>query len=168
MNPEQHSLERLNWQVFATLTFSSESRSENERKRSSCLFAWLRYAASKTGVHFARLLWVVRLERGEHGARIHFHVVMGGMPGNVGDGLRFALKHFWEGGLDKNNMPQRWGFADVRRWDKGRRALDYILKPGFELKAANAYEVQRFGGIRSQVTLSKSVVRALARLDAGI
>jgi len=74
VNPESYTREIVNWQFFGTLTYKKERMPE--RVRMTMLFSWLRKAAENFRVHFPKLVWVVRQERGETFGRLHHHVLI--------------------------------------------------------------------------------------------
>ena len=155
MSPDVYSLSLETWQFFVTLTYRSEDEAKNHVKvpgideRRRMLFAFVRKLAkgSKTNkegeriekVHFSKLLWACREERGEFKGRYHFHILISGLPpGRLNTAERFVIKSMWKavGG----------GFADVRVFDSQLSGVQYILK-GLEVwsrSRANAYEMQKF------------------------
>lgn len=118
-------------------------------------FALLRKQAFNSGVHFRRLLWCLRVERGESTGRLHFHAVIAGFnPSWVHFGTCKAFEKLWQrvGG----------GWATVMVYSQTSDGLDYILKG--ELTGLSAarfagdyHELTKFGG-SCEVTLSESVV----------
>ncbi|MBL9144006.1 MAG: hypothetical protein JNM99_10035 [Verrucomicrobiaceae bacterium] len=143
------------WAFFVTLTFASKDESGNALnvpgfiERRKMLFAFLREAANgrkknKAGkriesLPFARLLWLVREERGEQKGRYHFHILLDGLPPTrINKTECFALKAVWRG--------VGGGFADVRLYDTGLPGVSYVMK-GLEQWSrvnANAYEMRKF------------------------
>ena len=149
MKPEIFHLARIGWQFFGTLTFKQERLPE--RVRLAMWFAFARITAGKSQVHFRRLLWVLRQERGERFGRRHFHYLIGGLPpGTVHPGECFAQMATWEkvGG----------GMARVYVFDQSLNGLDYIAKC---LDAGLAYETGKFGSGDSDLTLSHSTLAFL-------
>src|SRR5438034_1126973 len=74
--PEEHALRNFHWQLFITLTFTSDQLKPGSRR--VLMFSWLRdVAGSVPQTHFRKLLWVSRFERGR-GLRGHFHLCIAG------------------------------------------------------------------------------------------
>jgi len=125
------------------------------------LFASLRQCAGNFGLHFKKLLWCVRSERGEMTERHHFHSLIGGLPSfAVKTATCFSIMRQWEriGG----------GMSRVYPYDSSLDGAEYVLKGCEEvLKAGSArvgasqYELTKFGG-SCDVTLSESLIRHLA------
>ena len=154
-NPELHSLAAVSWQYFCTLTFKSE---KNMRFGPAMFISLVRLQAQCFGVHFKKVLWVVRHEKGTVGGRPHFHAVIAGLPPSAGSRNCFAIKSQWErlGG----------GMARISEYISTLDGLDYILK-GAELTestvrrwAGDYHELSKFGD-SCEVTLSESVARLL-------
>jgi hypothetical protein len=117
--PETHSLRKLYWQFFVTLTFQSDRLWPETRR---CLmFSWLRgVAGSIPRTHFRRLLWVSRFERGR-GLRGHFHLCIGGIPSPLATvDLCRQLELAWQ-----NRVHAR---AEVLLYDHARDGVGYIMK----------------------------------------
>lgn len=150
--PDFHVLARVPWRYFVTLTFKRET---NIGAQNRMLFAWLREAARKFGVHFHRLLWVCRREQGEKFGRLHLHVLIGGV--NVGSVTRkscFDLMNRWEalGG----------GIARVTLYDTRLSAGEYLFKT--ERDGGRVYEESKFDSRRSELMLAHALRGALRRL----
>jgi hypothetical protein len=160
MNPEQFILHRTQWQFFVTLTFKDEKVAERRGVR--LVFAYLRRAAKWFRVYFPRLRWVARLEAGELNGRLHYHVLIAGLPERaVQSRTCHALVALWE---------KRWrlGLADARLWEKGRDAVSYITKGAsdFSLVGANQYEASKFGS-RCAVITSECLLNTVSALKDG-
>lgn len=156
MNPELFTLTQIDWEFFATLTFKQEKLSDTVRIK--MFFAWLRTQCEHGGIHFHKLLWFVRMERGELTGRKHFHALLAGFTSRHRTTTTcFAMMKDWEkhGG----------GMARVYQWSNSLDGVDYLLK---ELQAeavkireaGNFYEAQKFGG-SCDLMLSKSLVTVL-------
>ncbi len=153
MNPEQYALRNTAWQFFATLTFKRDQISEPRRVK--LFFAFARKVAGWFRVHFPRLKWALRLEHGEKNGRLHFHVLIAGLPESAAQSVTcHAMEKLWEHSM-------RVGIAKVRVWEHGRDAVSYILKddPGYSLRSANQYESAKFGSSRCMVKLSESLLK---------
>ena len=155
-NPELHALAAVNWQYFCSFSFRSEKHCA--RFGPQMFVALLRIQARSFGVHFSRLLWCLRRERGESTSRWHFHAVIAGLPPSAAARNCLALMSQWEslGG----------GIARVSVYNSSLDGLDYILK-GSGLTGSTAarwagdyHELSKFGG-SCDVTLSESVCRHL-------
>src|SRR5258706_13619776 len=116
-NPELNALSRVDWQFFCTLTFKKET---SERVRLTMFFSWLRTIGENAGVHFKRMLWCLRVEKGEATGRLHFHSVIAGLPPHFVNRMTcMATMAIWEkhGG----------GMARVSQYSSALDGIDYIL-----------------------------------------
>jgi hypothetical protein len=150
-NPDQHVLRDTQWQFFVTLTFKREELSFGRRIK--LFFGFGRKVASWFRVYFPRLKWALRMEAGEKNGRLHFHVLIAGLPENSMQTVTCkAMEKLWE-------KTMRVGIADARLWEQGRDAVSYITKGqgDFSCVGANGYEHNKFGG-RCAVILSKSLL----------
>ena len=143
-------LSKLHWQFFGSLTFKSERLPE--RLRISMFFALLRKTAKDFRLHFPRLPWCLRQERGEIGGRRHFHFLLTGLPPNAASVKTcMTLKTRWEqlGG----------GFARVSEFNPQLNGVDYLTKClGHEsLSGGDCYESAKFGFRSCDLMLSKAV-----------
>jgi len=148
--PELRVLAVVRWQLFLTLTFKREAI--RDKVRGTMLMTFIRKFENVTQAVPRRLLWCCRRERGEIGSRLHFHLLIGGLPTKrVHKGLCFQTMRLWEsmGG----------GFARVRVFDPVLDGLGYVLKG---LDGADGYESGKFAG-RSELTLSESCRRVVRR-----
>jgi hypothetical protein len=155
MSPDVYTLSLETWQYFVTLTYRSEDGEKNRvsvpgsDERRKMLFSFLRSILAtkrdkKTGhaidkVHWSRLIWAAREERGELKGRYHFHLLVSGFPpGRVNAVQRFAMKA----------MASRAGFghSDVRAFDPTLSGVKYVLKglDEWSRRSANAYEMGKF------------------------
>jgi hypothetical protein len=156
--PEADILFKQMWQLFATLTFSGHV--PVLRKRMCMSFAWLRQVSRASKIEFSSLLWVLRNERGEIGAREHFHCLIAGLPAGCTEiAWRFRFKNMWEslGG----------GMARVRRYDTLQSGVSYVTKCldiSWDHDRANYYEFRKFLDQSCELTLSHSLIRAHRRL----
>lgn len=179
--PEVHIMSRIDWQVFGTLTFKSESLTCGRRQK--MWFAELRALSRWQHVHFSKLLWVLRIEQGEVTGRTHFHCLIGGLPeaavmGGItfrradgsldcGNRLTHALEGKWARlGLnpaDKQNRISRFSLYDARL-----NGASYIIKClGAEDSgrlSKDIYETAKFMWDDRQLILSDSVHRVVERL----
>ncbi|WP_050028240.1 hypothetical protein [Verrucomicrobium sp. BvORR034] len=176
MSPDVYNLSLETWQYFVTLTYRSEDGEKNHVSvpkvdgRRHMLFAFLREVAKglkKNGegkridkVHFSKLLWAAREERGEFKGRYHFHILISGLPpGRMNQTERFTIKEIWKrcGG----------GHSDVRIFDTRLSGVQYVLK-GLEewsRSRANAYEMRKFeeSDYGREVILANACVEKWAR-----
>ena len=153
-NPELLSLSIIDWQLFCTFTFKQNELSE--RVRLAMLFAVLRTLAHNSGLHFKKLLWVVRTERGEQFGRLHYHALIAGLPSH------------WKNWATANSLEKLWrkiggGHPRVSVFNPSLDGVDYILKRGDELarslsarRGGDNHELCKFGG-SCDLTLSESV-----------
>jgi hypothetical protein len=153
MNPEKHQLDFVQWQFFCTFTFKTLEVTETVWLK--MYFAIMREQADNFGVHFLKILWVLRNEKGEITARPHFHALIAGLPTSaVTHATCFSFMKIWEkhGG----------GQARVRVYDPTLSGVGYVLKGVDEVYTAGAnwYELGKFG-MRCDVMLSMSLIRHL-------
>jgi hypothetical protein len=154
--PELMSLTLTEWQFFCTFTFRRDRMPE--RVRLSMFFALLRTQALNFGVHFKRLMWVLRREQGESTGRYHFHALIAGCPPHtVMAPTCFRFEQIWRklGG----------GHPKVSIYNPTLDGVDYILKNGDELArslatrfAGDYHEITKFGG-PCDLMLSESLMR---------
>jgi len=152
-NPESYQLERLPWQLFGTLTFTSERLPEAARIK--MWFALARQSSSAFRVYFPSAIWCLRQELGEATGRKHFHYLFGGLPQSaITQSTCFAQMAMWErlGG----------GMARVRVYDGAQNGVSYIAKClGSEAK--DSYEFSKFAS-SSDLMLSKAGWARLGRV----
>jgi hypothetical protein len=157
-NPELFSLSLCDWQLFCTFTFKQPKLSE--RVRLAMFFALARTQAGNFGLHFKRMMWVLRREHGEATGRYHFHALLAGLPPHVvHQGTCLATMKIWErvGG----------GMARVTVYNPSLDGVDYILKEGDEQirssasrRAGDYHELTKFGGT-CDLMLSESLCEHL-------
>ncbi len=152
MNPEKHLLHTVGWQFFCTFTFKTLNVSEAVWLK--MYFALMRKQADNFGVHFTKILWVLRKEKGEITQRPHFHALIAGLPASaVTPATCFSFMKIWES--------LRGGQARVRVYDSTLTGVEYVLKgvdEAYVNAGANWYELGKFG-MRCDVMLSMSVIR---------
>jgi hypothetical protein len=141
-----YTLQRVHWQFFGTLTFRSAKLPE--RVRLSMFFALVRCLCRWHKVPFRKCVWALRQEHGEITGRLHFHLLIAGLPPYaVQVATAMSIKAQWEriGG----------GMARVREYDSREQGLEYLLKC---LNAgANLYEVTKFSYSADEVMLANSI-----------
>lgn len=152
MNPEKHLLDYVEWQFFCTFTFKTLKVSEAVWLK--MYFALVGEQADNFGVHFSKILWVLRREKGEATGRPHFHALIAGLPASaVTSGTCFSYMKLWEklGG----------GVTRVRVYESSLAGVDYVLKgvdEAYTNAGANWYELGKFGS-HCDVMLSRSLIR---------
>jgi len=156
--PDAHTLSKVDWQFWITLTFKSES--STEKLRQSLWFSLLRDVAGWWRVDFRRLLWIRRTELGEMTERLHYHALLGGLPTeSVNRPTCFSIKNDWErlGG----------GMARVYVYARDRNALHYVLDADFVTsRGAAQHEASKYGKT-SSVTCSEGVLRLITQRQGG-
>lgn len=153
MVPEVLILQKIEWQFFGSLTFKSENLPESIRKRMWWSFA--RQVCKWFHVHFNKLIWCLRIEKGEVGGRIHFHFLMAGLPSSaVKVSTCFSMMRQWN--------RKRGGFARVSVFDPILNGGDYILKNLEYTDGGKMYETAKFNSEDSSLILSKSCYRIAA------
>lgn len=144
------------WQVFGTLTFAGVE--PNLCASRKIVFAHLYRAAKLLRIPFPRLVWALRVERGEKGGRLHYHCLLGGADGKrVTLATCFVLNSLWE------RLP-RAGMARHRLFDRKQAgAVAYVASclANGDTVGADFYESMKFGSIGSDVTLSNSLGRSV-------
>jgi hypothetical protein len=137
------------WQFFATLTFSG-SPEPSGPARAKMLFTWLRKLARAYRLPWTGIFWLAREECGEIGGRVHFHVLVSGLPPRaVSKSSNFALKNLWE------SIPGG-GIARVYVYDTRLSGVQYVMKgledgTGWQRNAAGvAYEVGKFSAVEAK------------------
>ena len=156
MKAESHLLNRVEWDLFCTFTFKSLRLSDAVKVK--MFFALMRQEAENLHVHFKRLMWCLRSERGEVTARFHFHALIAGLPSwAVSEATCFSFMRMWEnlGG----------GMARVRVFNPLLAGVDYTLKgvdDAYWVVGGNIYELKKFGG-RCDVMLSESLIAHLSQ-----
>lgn len=159
--PAVMALSRFDWDLFVTLTFVRETMPMVLRRK--YWFEFARTLAGNYSVHFRRLLWMLRTERGEQGGRFHYHALVGGLPHHARhERTCLVLMSQWE---HQRPLVQRrapdgtlrmlsrfCGMARVRVFDPGMDGLDYFVEETTEggsriytLMGANKYETEKFG-----------------------
>lgn len=147
-----HTLARVQWDFFTTLTFKNPLPKESVRW--SMFWRWARHVSEICEVPHKSLLFALRGEKGEIGARYHWHCLVGGIPACNWINLQYRLVGVWWQISNKAH-------CDVRLYDRSLAGADYISKC---LSGANAYEVNKYSRA-DEVTLSDSVFKLIRRLD---
>jgi len=169
VNPEAKAAGLVEWQLFTTLTFARDGLAD--KVKYSLLFAWLREVAKRSGVSFKRLKWLCRQEAGEITGRLHFHLLLGGLPPDyVTIANCFRLMVLWDHEPEKKapnyeGKKLRVGMARVRKFSSDLDGVGYVLK-GFKdnlLSGADIYEFSKFSLDTSSVTLSEALIYELQR-----
>jgi len=142
------------WQYFVSLTFAgAEPTITCSRK---LVFAHLYRASRLLRVPFGRLVWCLRIERGERLGRLHYHALIGGSVIKPTIGLCFTLNALWDA------LP-RCGFARHRLYDGKQNGVAYVTTclaiPGST--GADFYESQKFGSRGSDVMLAGALLRVV-------
>ena len=154
--PEAWRLRKVHWQLFVTLTFRADLLSLSSRRK--LLFSWLRKTAEvPPKVHFKRLLWVARYERGGSSRRGHYHLCIAGKGRDaVTVALCVSLEAAW--------CQLSGARSEVRPYDHGRDGVGYVLKlPAQLVTGTNWASVKMNDGDDQIPTLSKSLFAALRR-----
>jgi hypothetical protein len=154
MNPEVYSLSLINWQFFVTLTFKSEKLSVVTRLK--MFFALARTGAKNFGIHFPKLIWCLRSERGESTGRLHYHVLFAGFPKHaLTTATCFSLMKQWEG--------FGGGIPRCSLYSSKLDGVGYVLKGcsnEFDRASGDFYEAKKFG-LNCDVMLSESIFHVL-------
>jgi hypothetical protein len=155
-SPDIWTLSLIEWQFFGTLTFKQLRLPE--RVRIGMFFAALREFADTYQVHFPKLLWCLRFEKGEATGRPHFHYLLAGLPRQgMNKGANFCQMEHWE--------LQGGGMARVHLFDQRLNGVGYITKclgESSEL-GGDVYESSKFGGGHCTLMLSHSAEKVIRR-----
>jgi len=158
----QHSpfnllLSRIDWSVFATLTFRGDEPSESRLMR-ECQ-QWHGWAAYVNHEQARRIFWVARVERGERGGRLHLHSLVRLRPEIAfryfvpGRGLLPVAAEMWRHGLSRFRLVDRVGDS----------ALPYMLD---DVDGGGVHEDTKTARGR-QLILSESLQGMIAMGDRG-
>jgi hypothetical protein len=152
-SPDVYNLAKIKWQFFGTLTFKSERLPE--RVRLQMWFALLRRVAARFRVHFPRLPWCLRQERGEITARRHFHFLLTGLPRKTAcKATCFLLMSEWE--------KLKGGMARVTLFDHRLDGVGYVAKClGEQPNGGDVYESAKFGNAYCELMLSDGAQKVL-------
>jgi len=162
-NPEIFAVGSLPWQLFISLTFARSNDVEPSRagqiKRRKQFFAFLRKAAEISGVHFSRLLWVLREEAGETTQRLHLHALLAGLPPEkLRRSLVFSLKAFWDW---QGKTGIRAGTARISLYNVNLPGVRYVLKGVKEIGSGSSYELSKFRSGSAEIMIADSVFQLL-------
>jgi hypothetical protein len=142
-------LSKLRWQLFGSLTFKQSKMPDWHRMK--MLFALFRKVAKDFHVYFPAIPFVVRLEPGEIGERMHNHFLLSGLPDNAPSvPTCFAMMRYWErlGG----------GIPRVRVFDPRLSGVDYVAEClGYHMDGADIYESAKFGSNGRELFYSRAV-----------
>lgn len=142
------------WDIFATLTFAGSVPSLPKSR--TMVFAHLYRAARLLRTPWRRFTWAIRCEAGEVGGRLHYHALIGGAVYRVRLAECFQLNHIWD-------AQPGCGFARHRLYDRARGGVEYITTclAVEGTSGRDFYETQKFGAQGTDVTLSRSLYRAI-------
>ena len=146
------SLARIQWDLFATLTFAGTVPRANMAY--GLAFRWLQELAKVSGVPYNRLLIALRGEEGEANGRFHFHCLVVGTTTRNYHTLGHQAEWLWK-------IQSGGSRVDVRQYDRSLAGAEYVCK----CLGANAYELGKYS-FANTVTLSASVIRLIAGIDA--
>jgi hypothetical protein len=139
-SPDCHLLGRIRWDLFGTLTYLTRDEEISRRRQLCTWFAFARWVADRSGIHFPRAVWVLRRELTETSARPHLHFLFAGVPelARVSH-FRLAAMNAWES--------LGCGMARIRTYDHALAGVDYIadLLHYNSGTGANEYEARKFG-----------------------
>jgi len=179
-------LSKVDWNLFWSATWARQKVPLLLRRK--YWFSFVRALADHVGLHYRRVLWLLRTENGEIGGLSHQHALIAGLPHHVCTPWLLSWCHeFWEtqgplvlrrGVRVKHGAPVlTWeklsrdcGSSRMRIYDPSMNALDYSSPDGEEgsvssyssVNGANSYETRKFGEAQS-VEWSLSLVRLLGR-----
>lgn len=151
---------RIDWQYFVTLTF--EGRVPTEGGRLRLLVAWIRQVAKAAHMKVDHLDGLAREEAGEINGRLHFHVLLSGIPGKPNIGFCHHVLAIWRklSGSKVN---------DARLYDARLSGVAYVMKGlqfdgGWSASGANAYELSKYEA--GKLIATPSCLRTLVRVSS--
>jgi hypothetical protein len=162
------SLSRVPWNVFGTHTFKGE-KAPSEDTQIREVKDFLRWVAQVELIPFRCLKWVIRLETGEVGGRLHIHSLFVVSPNNLGlfavpKGKRSVASKVWR------RAGRKHGIATFRKiHGVGDEAVLYTIK---EIDTgSDVYELAKTGASQrllvSDTALRMMRGRRQARSDEG-
>ncbi len=114
-----HTLARVRWDVFGTLTFRSVPSPKIAYGRA---WALMRLAAELVERPYSLLLIALRAELGEMMGRFHFHFLLGGTLARNEITLAHQLEHRWFGLFGQGAI------SKCRAYDRSRAGVAYVTK----------------------------------------
>jgi len=145
------SLARIQWELFATLTFAGHV--PKTKIAYGLAFRWLRELSNIAGVPYKTQLSALRGELGESKGRFHFHCLVGGTKTRNIHTLAHQAGWLWKRITSGARI-------EVRQYDSSLAGASYVCK----CLGANAYELGKYN-FADQVTLSASCFRVIAEMD---
>lgn len=154
------SLSRVRWNLFASITFKKEC---SEAAAIIKGMQWVNYVSQLTREPLWRMLWVMRVERGELGGRVHLHLLHVVPEPKMG---LFVVSSGFSSVARKFCM-KRFGMSRFRRIEsEGDGAVTYATK---DLDAgADSYELAKTGRAQFLITSGEAqrVMRGEVRAHA--
>jgi hypothetical protein len=113
-------LKLIVWELFCTLTWSSQARSCG-RKRRAHVTRWLRYwgrtVRPSVTDPLEQLAFVIRWERGEIGGLPHCHILISRfLERSINPSTCFAMKNTWKHGIAQVRLYDPYAPGDVSRY----------------------------------------------------
>ncbi len=123
INSLSFHLQRVEWQLYVTLTFGANWSGTKTRNKIERIFAWLRHIVEfHTGKRDLSRVWFVASEEaGEMNDRYHVHLLVGNLPKTPNRGDCFSMQWEWKESF-------RGGFAKIRPYKPSLRGVAYVLK----------------------------------------
>lgn len=146
------------WNVFGTLTFRQEVRSEQAALTQGLV--WLESVRVHMRLSVSEYYWFLRCERGEGGGRHHLHVLIR-CP-------KWRLGWFFPGAGNLSAAHREWGRGMTRfRRVEGQSdpAMSYCCK---DSNGADQYEIGKTAGATCSLPSNALVERALLQESAGV
>lgn len=158
-----NQLSLVEWSFFVTFTSPGGRVIESEAARRRRWFAVLRQVAAEDGQRLSRMPWVLRVETGDHGGRLHYHGLVKVGPSMTNRSGAFWMRWLW-------STKFKGGFAEVTLYDRARNGPDYLLK-GLgsvprQTSGAQQYENRKFD-LAEEVVLSDGCVRLVRAIVSG-
>ena len=147
-----HTLSRVDWDLFITLTFKNPL--PRLHIRYGMAFRFVQDVSKITAVPYKNILLALRAEQGEKSGRPHLHALIGGTNTRNAITLSNQLERAWRI-ISGNSIP------DVRPYVRSLAGAEYVCK----CLGANAYEQDKYS-LAEQVTLSHSVLSVIRAMDA--
>lgn len=123
VNSLSYHLQRVDWQLYVTLTFGANWSGRKTRNKVERLYSWLRCIVEHhTGSRSLEgTIWLAAEELGEMNDRYHLHLLIGGFAKKPTKTDCFAMQWTWQEAF-------KGGFAKIRPYTPSLRGVGYVLK----------------------------------------
>lgn len=150
LNADTYYLNKVRWQFFGTLTFKTEIPPEFIRL--SMFYKLMRQTAKAQRIHFQRLPWCLKQERGDTLGTLHFHFLLTGLPKrSVTEKTCRQIESKWRSGGG--------GISKVTLFNPSLSGCDYLAKQN--APNADQRESAKFGVQSCELMPSRAVMKIL-------